>query len=133
MTGGSHIVAGQEISGTSFLLDPAMVRIYTSAVEESSPVYQDTELVPPTAIAALGVRTILKELGLPPGTLHAAQEMSMSRAVATGEELSCAAQVTQSSQRRGWQFVVVEFSLADHGGKAVLDGRTTLMVPQQDS
>ena len=57
----------------------------------------------------------------------------MSRAVAAGEELSCAAQVTRSSPRRGWQFVVVEFSLADHGGNAVLEGRTTLMVPLQDS
>ena len=129
MTGGSHIVAGQEISGASFLLDPAMVQAYTSAVEESSPVYRDTTPVPPTAIAALGVRTILKELGLPPGTLHAAQEMSMSRAVAAGEELSCAAKVAQSSQRRGWQFVIVEFSLADREGNAVLEGRTTLMVP----
>ncbi len=133
MAGGSHIVAGQEISGASFLLGPAMVQAYTSAVEESSPVYRDATLVPPTAIAALGVRTILKELALPSGTLHAAQEMSMSRAVSTGEELSCAARVTQSSQRRGWQFVVVEFTLADHEGKAVLDGRTTLMVPLQDS
>ena len=133
MTDVFHIAAGQEISGASFLLNSSMVQAYTSAVEESSPVYRDAMLVPPTAIAALGVRTILKELALPPGTLHAAQEMSMSRAVAAGEELSCAAKVTQSSQRRGWQFVVVEFSLADHGGKAVLDGRTTLMVPLQDS
>ena len=109
-----------------------MVQAYTSAVEESSAVYRDTALVPPTAIAALGVRTILKELGLPPGTLHAAQEVSMSRAVAAGEELSCAAKVAQSSQRRGWQFVVVKFSLADREGKTVLDGRTTLMVPQQN-
>lgn len=133
MTNGSHIVVGQEISGTSFLLGPAMAQAYTSAVEESSPVYRDTDLVAPTAIAALGVRTILKELALPPGTLHAAQEISMSRAVSTGEEISCAAKVTQSSQRRGWQFVVVKFSLADREGKTVLDGRTTLMVPQQNS
>lgn len=133
MSDGSNIVAGQEISGTIFRLDSSMVQAYESAVDGLPSIDQDIHLVPPTAIAALGVRTVLRELSLPPGTLHAAQEMSMSRAVSTGEELSCTAQVSQSSQRRGWQFVVVEFSLADHEGKAVLEGRTTLLVPLQTS
>ncbi len=131
MTSSSKIVAGQELGGTSFHLDPSMVQEYLSAVEDSSPLYREASLAPPTAIAALGIRAILGKLSLPPGTLHTAQELAMHRAVASGEEVTCAARVVQSSQRGDWTFAVVEFTIVDQGGEAVLDGRTTLMIQQK--
>ncbi len=133
MTDSPDIVAGRKIGGASFHLDSSMVGEYVSAVEESSPLYKEASLVPPMAIAALGVRAILEELALPPGTLHAAQELTMHRAVSAGEEVTCTAQVTQSSQRGDWRFAVVEFAIANHKSEAVLDGHTTLMIPQPGS
>ena len=128
----SDVVAGQELGKASFRLDASMVREYIAAVEDSSDLYQESDLVPPTAIAALGVRAILEELSLPPGTLHASQELTIHRAVAAGDAVSCNARVVQSSVRQGWQFVVVEFTVADDEAKDILDGRTTLLVPPRD-
>lgn len=128
----SDIAAGQELGEVRFQLDPSRVQGYIAAIEDRSELYHKSNLVPPTAVAALGVRAILEELALPPGTLHAAQELTMHRAIAVGEEVSCMARVAQSSKRQGWQFVVVEYTFADDGGRAVLDGRTTLMIPPQD-
>ena len=129
----SHITAGYNIRGETFLLDAGMVSSYVAAVNDSSPVYDENSLVPPTAVAALGVQSVLKALALPPGTLHAAQEISINGSVSIGEKLSCSAQVTQSSQRRDWLFVVVEFNLDNEQANSVLTGRSTLMVPQGSS
>lgn len=128
----SPLAAGQEIAGTILRLDVATVQGYLSAVEETSPLYRENRLVPPTAIATLGIRVILEKLALPSGTLHAAQELSMCRAVAIDEEVSCTAKIAQCSIRGDWQFAVVEFTVRDKQGEAIQEGRTTLLVPQQN-
>ena len=126
----SPLASGQEIAGTTLSLDVATVQSYLSAVEESSPLYRESRMVPPTAIATLGIRVILEKLALPSGTLHAAQELSMLRAVAIDEVVSCTARITQCSMRGDWQFAVVEFTIIDKQGEAIQEGRTTLLVPQ---
>lgn len=128
----SDVVAGQELDQVGFRLESSMVREYLSAVEDPSELYKDGTLVPPTAIAALGVRIILEELSLPPGTLHASQELTMYHAASAEDAVICKARVAQTSERQGWQFVVVEFTIADGEANKILDGRTTLLVPPGD-
>ena len=128
-TGETGIVAGQELAQASFSLDASLVREYLSVAGDRSEVYAGTDLVPFTAVAALGVRTILGGLALPPGTVHIAQELVAHRAAACGQHVSCRARVTQASHRRDGTFLVLEFTMADDGGQPILDGRTTLMVP----
>ncbi len=127
----SSIVPGQELGQVSFDLDTSLVRKYLSATGDSSEVYAGTNLVPYTAVAALGVRTVLGGLALPPGTVHIAQELVAHRAVACGQRVSCRAKVTQASHRKDGTFLVLEFAVNDDAGQPVLDGRTTLLVPGQ--
>ncbi len=116
-----------------FDLDPSLVQEYLSAVGDHSQVYAGTDLVPLTAVAALGVRTVLGALALPPGTVHVAQELTAHRAAACGQRVSCQAKVVQVSHRRDGTFLVLEFTVNDDAGYPVLDGRTTLMVPGQEA
>ena len=129
VTGESSIVAGQELAQASFSLDASLVREYLSVAGDHSEVYASTDLVPFTAIAALGVRTILGGLALPPGTVHVAQELVAHQAASRGQRVHCRARVAQASHRRDGTFLVLEFTMADDGGQPILDGRTTLMVP----
>ena len=129
--GVSSIVAGQELGQVKFNLDASLVREYLSVAGDSSKVYAGTDLVPYTAVAALGVRTVLGWLALPPGTIHVAQELVVHRAVACGQRVSCRAKVTQASHRRDGTFLVLEFAVNDDAGQPILDGRTTLLVPGQ--
>ena len=130
--GNSNIVAGQELDEVHFNLDASLVRDYLSAVDDNSDLYRDTDLVPLTALAALGVRTLLGELALPPGTVHAAQELTTHRIATCGQRLSCRARVAQSSRRGEGLFLVLEFTLADERSQIILEGRTTLIVPGQE-
>ncbi|MFH1142048.1 MAG: hypothetical protein V1724_10440 [Chloroflexota bacterium] len=129
--GVSSIVAGQELGQVQFNLDASLVREYLSVAGDRSEVYAGTDLVPYTAVAALGVRTVLRGLALPPGTVHVAQELVAHRAVACGQSVSCRAKVTQASHRRDGTFLVIEFAVNDDAGQPVLDGRITLLVPGQ--
>ena len=128
----SNIVAGQELDEVHFNLDASLVQDYLSAVDDRSDLYLDTDLVPFTAVAALGVRTILGGLALPPGTIHVAQELATLRVATCGQRVSCRARVAQSSQRRDGTFLALEFTVADDQGQPILEGRTTLVVPAQE-
>lgn len=124
-----NVVVGQALAEARFTLDASLVQEYLAVVGDRSEVYTNTDLVPSTALAALGVRTILGGLALPPGTIHLAQELTAHRAVASGQPLSCRARVVQRSQRRDGTFLVLEFTVSDGMDQPVLEGRTTLMVP----
>ncbi len=123
------IATGKELAAIQFTLDGALVQDYLAATEDSSSLYTKSGLVPFTAVAALGVRTVLGGLSLPPGTIHLAQELTAHKSASLGQRVSCSAKVAQSSQRREGTFLVLEFVVADAQGQALLDGKTTLMVP----
>ena len=130
--GNSGIIAGQELDELHFNLDASLVRDYLSVVDDRSDLYQGGDLVPPTAVAAVGVRTLLGGLALPPGTVHLGQELATHRAAECGQRVSCRARVAQSRQRREGRFLILEFTVANDQGQPIVEGRTTLMVPGQE-
>ena len=80
-------------------------------------------------MAALGMRTLLDGLGLPPGAVHVSQELSMHRAATWDEHIVCSARVAQTSQRNDGRFLVLEFDIAGEDGSPILEGRTVVMSP----
>ena len=127
-----ELTAGSELQPASFILDPAMLDEYLSIVGAESPVYGEG-YVPTTALAALGIRTILAGMGLPEGAVHVSQELESHRAARVGESVSCQARIVQSSQRgKGGRFIVLEFNIAGDQSSPVLDGRSTLIVFAKD-
>ncbi len=106
-----------------------MVSQYVAVVDDQSSIYAEAGLVPMTALAAIGVRTLLAGLGLPPGAIHIAQELESHGAARVGQSVLCRARVAQASQRRDSSFTVLEFTLTDDKGETILKGRTTLLVP----
>ena len=128
----SSIIAGQELDEVQFNLDTSLVEGYIAVVDDQSGLYQGTDLVPPTAVAALGVRTLLEGFALPPGAVHVAQELASHRIATRGQQVFCRVRVAQSSQRREGWFLVLEFTVANDQGQPILEGRTTLMVPGKE-
>ena len=128
----SKLETGQELSNRSLILDAKAVGDYVAAVsDDSSPTASNgTPLVPPMAIAALALSAVINALQIPGGTIHASQELGFGGAVRVGASLDCRATVAQNSVRRGWRFLVVKMEATSEGGSVVMDGKSTIMLPE---
>ncbi len=101
------------------------VQAYREAVGDTSKVSADA--VPPTGLAAWCLARLIERMGLPAGTLHGTQEIESLRAVRPGDEVRCGAKLGGRSQRGGWEFTTVDFTLRDRSGETVLCGRSMVM------
>ena len=124
---------GHQFPAAAFVLDEETVARYLEAVEdEALPRLAQAEgkaWVPPMAVAALALRSLMEEMVLPAGSIHASQELGFVRAVEAGERIACRAWLSHRSQRGGWWVLAVGMEGTDESGRAVLAGRLTVMVP----
>jgi acyl dehydratase len=125
---------GHQFSATSFVLDGVTVARYVEAVEDEAlprlAQAEDKAWVPPMAVAALALRSLMEEMTLPAGSIHVSQELEFVRAMETGEQIACRAWLNHRSQRGGYWVLAVEMEGADESGRSVLAGRLTVMVPR---
>lgn len=129
----SHIAdlpVGYEFASIRFQLQPQEVDLYLQAVGESNDLFQQQRFVPPTALAAYALRGILREINLPAGALHSAQEMSVSRPMTSNETIIFRAKLTRNAVRRGWRFVSIDFDGVDEGEVQVIRGKSTVVIPE---
>ena len=122
---GDSVELGQWTVGSEFVAE------YLGVVEDRSTLYGELDIVPPMALAACAVGALVEQLALPPGTVHAAQELESRRLVRVGEQVTCRASVSKPRQRGGWEFVSADFTLSDTDGQAVLEGKSTVLMPAQ--
>ena len=129
----STLAVGQEVSNRSFTLDADTVRKYVDAVGDATARTGKTAIpkVPPMAVAALGLRGALDELGIPRGALHAGQDAAFAGPVEVGARLTCRATVSRNSVRRRSRFVGIALSVEDETGREVMTGTTTLIMPDE--
>ena len=95
-----ELTAGRELQPASLVLDRAMLDEYLSILGAESSVYSEG-YVPTTALAALGIRTLLTGLGVPEGAVHVSQELESHRAARVGESVSCHARIVSPVQPAG--------------------------------
>ncbi len=127
----STLAVGQEVSNRSISLDAGTVSKYVGAVDDATarPGAPGDGKAPPMAVAALGLRGVLDDLGIPSGALHAGQELSFSGPVDVDASLRCKATVARNSVRRGSRFVDIALSVVDEEDGEVMSGTTTLIMP----
>ena len=120
---------GEEFSLGRWVVDLKGQEAYLGAVGDVATVYQELGAAPPMALAAQVLGALLSELSLPPGTIHAAQELSCGRLVKLGQEVSCSARLSRPLQRGNWRFISADFSVRGSDGETLLEGKTTVLVP----
>src|SRR3990172_13168545 len=114
---------GHEIAPTTFDLSTAWVDEYIAAVEDDAVRALGEDLVPPMAIAALAIRALLESTALPPGAVHAGQELRFLRPVRAGERLSARARLASRGERPGWLLMIVGLAVDEGEGEQVMTGR----------
>ena len=63
------------------------------------------------------------------GTIHAAQEMECHGLVGLGQEVSCQAILSRPVRRGDWSIMTAQFQALSLAGDTLLDGKTTVMIP----
>ncbi len=127
----STLAVGQEISNRMIRVDAHTVAKYVGAVDDATahPGGPGEAKAPPMAVAALGLRGVLDDLGIPSGALHAGQELRFSGPVDVDASLKCRATVARNSVRRSSRFVDIALSVVDEDEIEVMSGTTTLIMP----
>ena len=120
---------GQKVNLGRWAVGEDFVREYLSAVDDGAGIYRELGAVPPMALAARALGALLSELALPPGTIHAAQDLDSRKMVRIGDEVSCIARLSRPSRRGAWEFISADFTLYGNAGQTLLSGKSTVLVP----
>jgi hypothetical protein len=122
--------AGHEFPTVQYTLDQSTVLAYLEAVEETSDLYRNTDLVPPTAIAALAMAALAEGTQFPPGCIHTSQKLDFKHSAHIGDIIQCHSGISQSRKRAGMHFITIAFTVEDINKHALLNGETVFIAPQ---
>ena len=121
--------AGQEFPPAAFQVDSTTVDDYLKAVEEDNAIYQNTGLVPPMAVAALALKSLISAISMPPGTIHVSQEFEFIDTVNTQDTLTSHAGVSRIQERGKLHLISVDINVSNQEQKPVLAGKTGFILP----
>ena len=121
--------AGQEFPPAAFQVDSTTVDDYLKAVEEDNAIYKNTGLVPPMAVAALALKSLISAISMPPGTIHVSQEFEFIDTVNTQDTLTSHAGVSRVQERGKLHLISVDINVSNQEQKPVLAGKTSFILP----
>ncbi len=124
----TDLPAGHVFDPVRFAIDAAAVRAYCAAAGDALSLYEDEGVAPPLAAAALCLGALLREVGLPPGTLHISEALEFAAPVPLGAEVECLTTLAQRSRRSGFIVTVLDSRLMV-GGASALTARATVISP----
>ena len=113
----------------AFQVDSTTVADYLKAIEEDNAIYQNTGLVPPMAVAALALRSLISAISMPPGTIHVSQEFEFIDTVNTQDTLTSRAGVSRIQERGKLHLISVDINVSNQEQKPVLAGKTSFILP----
>lgn len=124
----AELAKGHTFPPARFDLTDDWTDAYVAAVEDRAIGGVGAQFVPPMAVAALSVRALLQQSSLPPGALHAGQELAFSSAVRRGETLTANARIASRGERQGAVLMSIELDVT-RDGEQVMAGRATIAFP----
>ena len=125
-----QLVAGYEFPPSVYELKPSVVAKYLEAVSRTSGQNSPApEFVPPMAIAAYTMLVMSQSLSLPPGSIHASQELEFLKLVPVGTTINCRGRVAQKLNRGKLHLLVIELDALNQEQEKVLSGQATIVVP----
>jgi acyl dehydratase len=126
-----RLEAGHELPVVHYTLDRTTIDTYLSAVEETSRLYNDTDLVPPTAVAALAMAALAEGAEFPPGSIHVSQKLDFKRSIRRGDTVYCRSIISRVYRRAGMHLITIELHVEDNEACEVLSGEISFVAPQE--
>ena len=124
----TELTPGYEFPPSIYELDEAIIGKYLKAVESPA-----QEYIPPLAIAAYAMKSMIDSLALPPGSIHASQEFEFIRPVSIGTSITCNARVVRKIARSQMNMLVLEIDVFNQKKEKVQSGKTTIVLPATEA
>ena len=121
-----ELVLGYEFPPASYELNSSVISKYLEATGEQDSLTM--EFVPPLAIAAYTIAAMSGLFLLPPGVIHASQDLEFLKLVPIGTKMECHNRVTQKLDRGKMHLLAIEFNVFDQDREKVLVGKATLVL-----
>ena len=123
-----QLPVGFEFPLISYELSEAIIAKYLEAVGEETD-FLTPGIVPPLAIAACAMTALSQSFTVPPGSIHASQELEFLKPVPIGSRVSCGGRIAQKLARGSLNLVMLEIKVTDEDGERVLSGKATIAAP----
>ena len=123
-----QLPVGFEFPPTSYQLTEPVIAKYLEAVGETSD-FLTSGVVPPLAIAACAMTALSQSFTVPPGSIHASQELEFLRVVPIGTSISCGGKIAQKLERGSLNLVILEINVTNQAGEKVMTGKATIAAP----
>ena len=120
----AELSPGYEFPSFAYELDTTIINRYVQAVEGP-----ECEFIPPLAIAAYAMKSMIQSITLPPGSIHASQEFEFLQPVPIGAQISCRAKVVRKLARSSMNMLVLEVNVFNEKDEKVQSGKTTIVLP----
>ena len=124
-----ELAVGHQFPSTSYQLTESVVSSYVGAVGGQQE-FLTSGTVPPLAIAAFAMNALAKSFAVPPGSIHASQELEFLKTVAIGATVSCGGRIAQKIERGRLILVVLEIDAVNQAQEKVMAGKATIAIPQ---
>ena len=125
-----QLEVGYEFSPATYRIEPATTALYLKAVEETSPLFQGSGIVPPMSVAANAITALSQDISLPEGAVHVSQELDFSDVVRVNDTITCYSRVSRKQVRGKLHLMTVDFDMMNQNQKTVLTGKTSFILPQ---
>ena len=119
-----QLVTGYEFPSSSYELKTSVIARYLEAVGGSNRQNELAgEFVPPMAVAAYTMTAVAQSMALPPGTIHASQELEFLKLVPVGASINCQGRVAQKVDRGRLHMLVIELEALNQQQERVIHGQ----------
>jgi len=123
-----QLPVGFEFPPISYELTEPVIGKYLEAVGEETDLLT-SGIVPPLAIAACAMTALSQSFTVPPGSIHASQELEFLKMVPIGASISCGGKIAQKLERGSLNLVILEINVMNQAGEKVLTGKATIAAP----
>lgn len=124
-----QLEVGQEFPVVSFTLDSESVVSYLKATGEADSIYDGTGIVPPTAITAWALISLLEYIDLPDGTIHLSQEIQSNGISKEGQTLVCRAMISRKQERGQLKLFDITYDVLDNEEFQLISGKSSFNFP----
>jgi acyl dehydratase len=128
-----ELTVGFEFPSQSFLMERALIDDYIKATDEDNEIFRKESLVPPMAVAAYAMASLINVITMPSGTLHVSQELEFLKQVNVGDTITCHSRVSRKMERKNMHLMNVDMTVLNQRQDKVLTGRVGFILPEIES